>query len=138
MTDPVFSNGSKPEISDDETTWAGIAHLSATLGLIWWIPGISFLVPFGHIVAPLVVLLTKGRGSRFVYAAAVEALTFQIWMTVYGAALTFVSLYLFGFNLVMIAVFTSAGYAVNACIQVSKGKPYYYPPVLFRPYRPLV
>jgi uncharacterized protein len=55
--------------TQDERTWGMVAHLAA-LGF--------FVVPFGNILGPLVVLLAKREHSAFVATHAKEALNFNI------------------------------------------------------------
>ena len=56
-------------ISQDDRTWGMVAHLSSFVGL---------LIPFGSIVAPLVIWLVKKDQSVFIAENAKEALNFNI------------------------------------------------------------
>lgn len=56
-------------ISQDERTWGMVAHLSSFVGL---------LIPFGSIIAPLVIWLVKKDQSVFIAENAKEALNFNI------------------------------------------------------------
>jgi uncharacterized Tic20 family protein len=56
MNDVMNELGSQPTSNDDKN-WAVIAHLSSVAGLI---------IPFGNVVGPLVVMLTKGKDSDIV------------------------------------------------------------------------
>jgi uncharacterized Tic20 family protein len=55
--------------TQDERTWGMVAHLAA-LGF--------FVVPFGNLLGPLIVLLVKREHSAFVALHAKEALNFNI------------------------------------------------------------
>jgi|ERR1017187_2837160 uncharacterized Tic20 family protein len=55
--------------TQDERTWGMVAHLAALA---------FFILPFGNILGPLVVLLAKREHSAFVAAHAKEALNFNI------------------------------------------------------------
>ena len=61
-----------PAVASEERTWAMGAHLSALIGHV---------IPFGHILAPLVMLIWKKEQMPFVGDQAREALNFQISMT---------------------------------------------------------
>jgi hypothetical protein len=65
-----FITGS-PAPTADEKTWGMLAHLS---GLVASMIGLPFL-------GPLIVMLTKGKESRWVEQHAKEALNFQITAT---------------------------------------------------------
>ena len=58
----------------DEKVFAQVSHLA---------PLIGYLVGFGHILIPLLVLIFKGDESDFVREHAVESLNFQISVTIY-------------------------------------------------------
>jgi uncharacterized Tic20 family protein len=59
----------------EERTWAMVAHLSAFAGHFF---------PFAHIVAPLVVWLSKRETSAFVDDQGKEAVNAQISVTLYA------------------------------------------------------
>lgn len=59
-------------MTDDERNLAMLAHLSALVGLI---------VPFGNVIAPLVIWLMQRRRSAFVAEQSLEALNFNISVT---------------------------------------------------------
>jgi uncharacterized Tic20 family protein len=122
----------------DETNWAVIAHVSALAGVIF---------PFGNILGPLVVLLTKGKESAFVGDHAREALNFQITVLlmffVLGSLLMFL---LFGaismhggfgmghgigfgaaFFLMPIIMIANLILIIVAAAAASKGEQYHYP-----------
>jgi uncharacterized protein len=55
--------------TQEERTWGMVAHLAALA---------FFILPFGNILGPLVVLLAKRDHSAFIGAHAKEALNFNI------------------------------------------------------------
>lgn len=55
--------------TEDERSWGMVAHLAALA---------FFILPFGNVLGPLVVLLVKRDRSAFVGAHAKEALNFNI------------------------------------------------------------
>ena len=62
-----------PDVSDDERTWGVLAHAGGFAGLA---------VPFGNVLAPLVVWLAKKDESRFVDENGKRALNFQLTWSV--------------------------------------------------------
>jgi uncharacterized Tic20 family protein len=61
------------EVDDEERTWGILAHAGGFAGLA---------VPFGNVVAPLVVWLVKRDESRFVDENGIRALNFQLTWSV--------------------------------------------------------
>lgn len=107
--------------TDEEKSWAMIAHMGA-LAVFW--------VALGA-VAPLFVLLTKGKESAFVRRHAVESLNFQINALIWIA----ISVILF---VIVIGVFMLAIFGVYYLIAVimgsvaaSRGHRFRYP-LIFR------
>jgi len=101
-----------------ERTLAILCHLGAFVG---------FIVPFGNIIAPLVIWLLKKEESAFVNASGKGALNFQISMTIYcivAAILIAVAIgavllpVLVGFNMVMV---------VMAAVKANRGEEFAYP-----------
>ncbi len=54
----------------DARTWAMLCHIGAFAG---------YIIPFGHIIAPLVIWLIKKDESPFVDDQGKESLNFQIY-----------------------------------------------------------
>ena len=104
--------------STDDTNWGLIAHLSGFAGLV---------VPFGNVIGPIVVLVTKGKESAFVADAAREALNFQI--TAFLAALAFgiLSIVLIGIPFLIGVGVAWLVLPILAAIKASEGTPYRYP-----------
>ncbi len=98
--------------SQDERTWALLAHLSSLIG--------GFL-------GPLIVWLVKKDESPFVRDQAKEALNFQIAVLIAlfiaGAAM----LVLVGFLLVPIIAIANIVYTILAAMEANKGVAYRYP-----------
>jgi hypothetical protein len=77
-------NGQEPEpITTEIKILALVCHLAPTLGIV--------------IIVPLGVLLWKGRQSNFLTQHVVEALNFQISVTIYGC-LSLASFYFVAFG----------------------------------------
>lgn len=114
-------------VSKDERTWGMLSHLSALVGY--------FVIPFGSIIAPLVIWLVKKDQSQFVGDQAKEALNFQISLMIYAIVGTIIGLILM---LVIVGLFIlialwSALYiggivlTVVAAIKANEGQIYRYP-----------
>jgi uncharacterized protein len=102
----------------DTTNWAMFAHLSALAG---------FIIPFGNVLGPLIIWLTKGKEIEFVGNEAKEALNFQITVfliAIVGWVLVFV---LIGFLVLALLALADVILIILAAISASKGEPYRYP-----------
>ena len=88
------------------------AHLSTFAGLI---------VPFGSIIGPLAVWLTRRDRDPFIDQAGREALNFGISIAIYGSVL------LVGIPLLIMGVIAWVVLASLAAAKASEGQPYRYP-----------
>jgi uncharacterized Tic20 family protein len=105
-------------LSKDDTNWGMFAHLSALLG---------FLFPFGNVVGPLVIWLTKGKESEHVANEAREALNFQITVAI-AALVCFVLIFVaIGVLLMALLAVADLVLVIVAAVTASKGQPYRYP-----------
>jgi len=104
--------------NNEESNWGMFAHLSALLG---------FLVPFGSVVAPLIIWLTKGKESAYVAEQAKEALNFQITMIIVFIVCVVLSFILIGLLLMGLAVLADLVFVILATVAASKGTLYRYP-----------
>jgi uncharacterized Tic20 family protein len=104
----------------DETvrTTAVAAHLSTFAGLI---------VPFGSVIGPLAVWLTRRHRDPFIDQAGREALNFGISIAIYGAVLLVAALMLVGIPLLIVGVVAWVVLASLAAVKASQGQPYRYP-----------
>ncbi len=102
----------------DEKQMAMFAHLGQLLGL---------LAGVGGFVAPLVIMLTKGKESAFVRKAAVESLNF--WITgILAAIVSFaLILVLVGFILVPLVALLWIIFPIIAGVKANEGVDYRYP-----------
>ncbi|MFT3706113.1 MAG: DUF4870 domain-containing protein [Archangium sp.] len=99
--------------TEEERIWSLVAHLSPLLGF-------SFL-------GPIIVLLVKGRESKWVRAHAIESLNFNISCFVVlmvGFVLTMVFV---GFCIVVAAATANVVLGIVASVAAWQGKPYRYP-----------
>ncbi len=96
-----------------------LAHLSA-------LAGYSF-IPFGNILAPLIIWLVKKDQSWFVNDQAKESLNFQISMTIYAAISAILVIVLIGFVLLGILYVVGLVLLIIGAIKANEGVKYRYP-----------
>lgn len=101
-----------------EKTWALIAHLSALAG---------FIVPFGHIIGPLVVWLIKKDESAFVDDQGKEAINFQISMTLYAVVAAILILVIIGIFLLIGIGILDIVLVIIAAVKANAGEKFRYP-----------
>ncbi|MFZ1288870.1 MAG: DUF4870 domain-containing protein [Melioribacteraceae bacterium] len=102
----------------DERMWAMIAHLSAVVG---------FVIPFGNVIAPLLIWILKKEESAFINDQGKEALNFQISVTVYAFISIILVFLLIGIPiLIALAIFVLI-FVIIASINSYDGKAYRYP-----------
>lgn len=99
-------------LTSDDKTWAMLAHVG---GIV-----IGF-------IAGLVVMLTKGKESDFVRANAVEALNFQITVTIAWVVSFILIFVLIGFLLMFVVWIGSLILMIMGGIAANKGERYRYP-----------
>lgn len=111
--------------SDDERSWAMAAHLGTLLGSA---------VPFGGVMAPLVIWLCFKDRSDFVARHAKESLAFQTGVigAVFGVALIAISspgigIMLLALLAVAVLLIADLVYMIRATIQASRGNDWQYP-----------
>jgi uncharacterized protein len=113
----------------DETTETGAtdqeirntavaAHLSTFAGLV---------VPFGSVIGPLAVWLTRRDRDPFIDQAGREALNFGISIAIYGSVLLVAALMLVGIPLLIAGVIAWVVLASLAAAKASQGQTYRYP-----------
>jgi uncharacterized Tic20 family protein len=94
------------------------AHLSTFAGLV---------VPFGSVIGPLAVWLTRRHRDPFIDQAGREALNFGISIAIYGSVLLVAALMLVGIPLLVGGVIAWVVLASLAAAKASQGQPYRYP-----------
>ena len=113
----------------DQTTEAGtadeavrntavVAHLSTFAGLV---------VPFGSVIGPLAVWLTRRDRDPFIDQAGREALNFGISIAIYGSVLLVAALMLVGIPVLIVGVIAWVVLASLAAAKASQGQAYRYP-----------
>jgi uncharacterized Tic20 family protein len=101
-----------------ERTWGLITHLSALAG---------FIVPFGHIIGPLVVWLIKKDESPFVDDQGKEAINFQISMTLYAVIAAILILVIIGIFLLIGIGILDIVLVIIAAVKANAGEKFRYP-----------
>ena len=94
------------------------AHLATFAGLI---------VPFGSVIGPLAVWLTRRDRDPFIDQAGREALNFGISIAIYGTVLLVAALMLVGIPLLMVGVVAWVVLSSLAAVKASQGQSYRYP-----------
>jgi uncharacterized Tic20 family protein len=94
------------------------AHLSTFAGLV---------MPFGSVIGPLAVWLTRRHRDPFIDQAGREALNFGISIAIYGALVPAAALMLVGIPFLIFGVIAWVVLASLAAVKASQGQPYRYP-----------
>ena len=111
------------ETNPEARQWGMFAHLSALAG---------FIIPFGHVIGPLVVWMVKKEQLPFVNDQGRESLNFQITVTigiVAGFVIGLVTICIGGVGFLLIPAIGIAGaiMAAMGAMEANKGVPYRYP-----------
>jgi len=104
--------------SGQENMWAMLCHLGAFAG---------FIIPFGHIIAPLVIWLTKKEGLPLVDDQGKESLNFQISMTIYFSVAAILALIVIGFVLMIGLAIFDIVMIIIASVKANQGEKFRYP-----------
>ena len=94
------------------------AHLSTFAGLV---------VPFGSVIGPLAVWLTRRDRDPFIDDAGREALNFGISIAIYGVVALVGALMLVGIPLLVVGVVAWVVLGSLAAVKASQGQAYRYP-----------
>jgi len=101
----------------DERNWAMMAHLLSFVA-VWF--------AFGF-VAPLVVMLTKGKESAFVRHHAVESLNFQLTALIAGLISAVLVIVLVGLLFLLVVGVMYVIFVILASVAANRGDWYRYP-----------
>ena len=102
----------------DARTWAMLCHLGALAG---------YIIPFGNIIAPLVIWLIKKDESPLVDDQGKESLNFQISITIYALVALVLTLIIIGFILLPAVGIFGLVMVIIAAVQSNSGEKYRYP-----------
>jgi uncharacterized Tic20 family protein len=116
--DPAIQAATAATVDETARTTAVAAHLSTFAGLV---------VPFGSVIGPLAVWLTRRDRDPFIDQAGREALNFGITIAIYGAVLLVAALMLIGIPLLIVGVVAWVVLASLAAVKASEGQAYRYP-----------
>jgi len=100
-----------------ERTWAMLCHVSIFIGMI---------IPFGNILAPLVIWLIKKDEMSFVKDQGIQVLNFQISMTIYLILSIFLIILLIGIPIIFGLFIINFISTIIGAIQSNDGKFYRY------------
>lgn len=106
-------------VSKEERTWGMLSHLLSLSGFIG--------IPFGNILAPLIIWLVKKDQSQFVADQAKESLNFQISLTIYAIVSGILIFVLIGFLLLAVVIIGGVVLTIIATIKANEGQYYRYP-----------
>ncbi len=102
----------------DARTWAMLCHIGAFAG---------YIIPFGHIIAPLVIWLIKKDESPFVDDQGKESLNFQISMSIYALIAALLIIAVIGIVLLTAVVIFDVIMVIIAAVRANSGERYRYP-----------
>lgn len=106
------------ESTNYDRTWPVLTHLSGLL---------TYLVPLGNVLAPLVIWLTKGKTDPEVEMHSREVLNFQITITIASLVALALVFVLIGFVLVPLVGLTHVLLTLFGAWHASKGELLRYP-----------
>jgi uncharacterized Tic20 family protein len=106
--------------ADADTTWNLVAHWGGALGML-----ITFGV--GGWIAPLIALLTRGKQSPTVRAHAVDALNFQLLLSIVGVLVWLVTWRLPVFWPLLVVTLVGVVFGVIGGLRANEGLLYRYP-----------
>ncbi len=109
-------------IPDEETKqeriWCTLCHLSALAG---------YLLPFGHVLLPLLIWVTKRAKVRGVDDAGMESLNFQLTVSLFGLIGIMLSAVFIGLVLLFALVVLHVSMTLVACLRAQRGERVRYP-----------
>jgi uncharacterized protein len=104
--------------SKEEKTMAMLCHLTAFSGII---------IPFGNIIAPLVIWVTQKEKYPLVDDQGKESLNFQITTSIASIACIPLCFVLIGFLLIFAVAIYAIVYIIIATMKANDGIKYRYP-----------
>ena len=104
--------------SKTERTWGMLCHISTFSGMI---------IPFGNILAPLIIWLIKKDDLVFVNDQGKEVLNFQISMIIYLFISILLCFILIGIPILISLIIFNLIVTIVAAVSANDGKYYRYP-----------
>ena len=119
-TEPHNADPGKNQEPVDGTdkNWAMGIHLSAFSG---------YIIPFGGLIGPLVIWLTKRNQHPFIDQHGKEAVNFRISLFIYFIAAFLLCFVLIGFLLIFALWLMDIILTIIAAVRASDGEEYHYP-----------
>ncbi|MGE0622917.1 MAG: DUF4870 domain-containing protein [Pseudomonadales bacterium] len=105
------------ETNREAQQWGMFAHLSALVG---------FVIPFGNIIGPLVIWQVK-KDMPFVADQGMEALNFQITVTIAAAVCFLLMIIAIGALLLPVVAVAALVFTIIAGVKANGGERYRYP-----------
>jgi uncharacterized Tic20 family protein len=114
-----FTGTAEPAASptQDDRTWGMLAHLSTFIGLV---------IPFGTVIAPLVIWLVKKDQSAFIAENAKEALNFNITLAIVGVVCWILVFVFIGVLLFVVLAIYWLAMTILAALKANEGNIYRY------------
>ena len=107
------------DLTSDDKLWGMLSHLLTFCGLLG--------VPFGNLLAPLVIMLIQKDKSEYVVYHAKESLNMQIAYSVYGFVVAILCFVLIGFILLPVIAIAWIVFVIIAGMKANEGIKYQYP-----------
>ncbi len=108
-------------LSDSDRNMAMVCHLSSLSG---------FIIPFGNVIAPLIIWLMKKDESEFVDIHGKEALNFQITVTLAAVVCGVLIFAIIGLLLLPMLGIAALVLTIMAAVKANEGSRYRYPMTL--------
>ncbi|MFN8210313.1 MAG: DUF4870 domain-containing protein [Bacteroidales bacterium] len=105
-------------LSETERNWAMFCHLAAFAG---------FFIPFGGIIGPLVIWMSKRDESTWVRENGKNSLNFQLSILMYMVLVFPLCFIIVGIPLMIVLFIMKIVFVVVASIKASKGEEFKYP-----------
>ena len=102
----------------DARTWAMFCHVGAFAG---------YIIPFGHIIAPLIIWLIKKDESPLVDDQGKESLNFQISISIYAIVAALLTFVIIGIVLLIALLIFDVVMVIVATVRANNGERYRYP-----------
>lgn len=112
------SNAYSGPYSKEERIWALFCHISSFAG---------YLIPFGNILAPLIIWILKREESELIDDQGKEAFNFQVSVTLYFIMSIILVIFLIGIPLLIGLLFFHVIVTIIAGIRANDGEKYRYP-----------
>lgn len=110
--------GNEGSVNKDERMWGMLCHLTVFSG---------FIIPFGNIIAPLVIWLIKKDEMPFVDDQGKESLNFQLTMLIAFIVAAVLTMVFIGFILIPLLIIFEIVVLIIASIKANDGVRYRYP-----------